>query len=247
VEGFSARCDAVEPHFAMPVLGGAHVMRVVVDQPGDDGAMIQVDHARERPFVLLDLSVAADREDALALDRQGLGNREPVVHGDDLAVQQHNIGRSLRRGSFAADDGDGSDEKGTCDGAHDGFLEAAACHSIMPQTRVNARAKSAVPAMHLGQAGTKPACRPPSDSITAAAHCPRAAIIPPSTPRVAHPVICRSTTSATKYMPIPITLVTNRPAKASGTSKRDDATSIKWPMPLLAATVSARSTRRRPL
>src|SRR5262249_58241090 len=30
--------------------------------------------------------------------------------------------------------------------------------------------------------------------------------------------------------------VTNRPAKASGTSKRDDATSIKWLMPLLAAT-----------
>ena len=70
-------------------------------------------------------------------------------------------------------------------------------------------------------------------------HHPCADIIPLSTPRVAHPVICRSTTSATKYMPIPITLVTNRPAKASGTSKRDDATSIRWPIPLLAATVSA--------
>src|SRR5262249_14952841 len=35
IEGFFVRRDAVEPHFTMPVLGGAHVMRVVVDQPGD--------------------------------------------------------------------------------------------------------------------------------------------------------------------------------------------------------------------
>jgi hypothetical protein len=34
-------------------------------------------------------------------------------------------------------------------------------------------------------------------------------------------------------------LVTKSPAKASGTSKREEATSIKWPMPLLAATVYA--------
>lgn len=38
---------------------------------------------------------------------------------------------------------------------------------------------------------------------------------------------------------MPMTLVTNRPANASGTSKREDATSIRLPMPLLAATVSA--------
>src|SRR5215831_9862717 len=134
----------------MPVLGGAHVMRVVVDQPGDDGATIEVHHAREWPLVLLDLGVAADREDALALDRQRLGNREPVVHGDDLAVQQHDICQGLSRRCFAAGDGDGSEEKGTYDGAHDGLLEAAACHSIMPQTRVNVRAKLALSAMDLG-------------------------------------------------------------------------------------------------
>ena len=55
----------------------------------------------------------------------------------------------------------------------------------------------------------------------------------------AQPVIRRSTAAQTRYMPMPMTLVTRRPAKASGTSKRDDATSIRWPMPLLAATVSA--------
>src|SRR4029077_2835109 len=60
-----------------------------------------------------------------------------------------------------------------------------------------------------------------------------------SAPRVAQPVMRRSTAAQTRYMPMPMTLGTRRPAKASGTSKRDDATSIRWPMPLLAATVSA--------
>jgi hypothetical protein len=99
--------------------------------------------------VFLDLRVGADRQNALALDRQCLGNREPIVHGDDLAIHQHDIRRRLRRGSFAADDGDGSKEKGTCEGAHDGLLKAAACRSIMPQTPVNARAKS--PCQQLGR------------------------------------------------------------------------------------------------
>src|SRR5215831_18255386 len=98
--------------------------------------------------------------DTLALDRQRLSNREPVVHGDDLAVQQHDVRRRLRRRRFPGE-GDGCKDKGTYDEAHDDLLEAAACHSIMLQTRVNARAKSAVPARDLGQAGTKPDCRPP--------------------------------------------------------------------------------------
>src|SRR5215208_7330485 len=60
-----------------------------------------------------------------------------------------------------------------------------------------------------------------------------------SVPRVAQPVMRRSTISATRYIPMPITLVTSSPAKASGTSKRDEATSIRLPIPLLEATVSA--------
>jgi hypothetical protein len=113
VEGFFAGRDAVEPDFAMPVFRGAHVMRVVVDQPGDDGAAIEVQHARARPLVFVDLGVAADRDDAPALDGQRLGNREPVVHGDDLAVQQHGIRRRLRPSSAAAGDRDGGNESGT--------------------------------------------------------------------------------------------------------------------------------------
>src|SRR5215831_16730418 len=60
-----------------------------------------------------------------------------------------------------------------------------------------------------------------------------------SAPRVAHPMVRRSMNSATRYMPMPMRLVIRRPAKASGTSKREEATSIRLPMPLLAATVSA--------
>src|SRR5215211_4907085 len=50
---------------------------------------------------------------------------------------------------------------------------------------------------------------------------------------------CAARLSATRYIPMPITLVTSSPAKASGTSKRDEATSIRLPIPLLEATVSA--------
>src|SRR5204863_120984 len=60
-----------------------------------------------------------------------------------------------------------------------------------------------------------------------------------SAPRIAHAVVLRSITAATRYMPIPMMLVISRPANASGTSKRDEATNIRLPIPLLAATVSA--------
>ena len=121
------RGDAIEPHFAMPVLRGAHVVRVIVDQPGDDGATTEVEHARERPFVLLDLGIAADRENALALDRKRLGDREPIVHGDDLAVEQHDVRRRLRRGGLAPAKRDSKEDEGGYDVTHDALLEAAFC------------------------------------------------------------------------------------------------------------------------
>src|ERR1700730_2732359 len=74
-------------------------------------------------------------------------------------------------------------------------------------------------------------------AATSFAHpCPRNIA---SAPRVAQPVILRSMAAQTRYMPMAMTLVTKRPANESGTSKREDNTSIRLPMPLLAATVSA--------
>ena len=49
----------------------------------------------------------------------------------------------------------------------------------------------------------------------------------PSAPRVAQPVMRCSNATQTTYMPTPITPVTIRPAKARGTSKREDATSMR--------------------
>src|SRR5215218_11410266 len=57
--------------------------------------------------------------------------------------------------------------------------------------------------------------------------------------RVAHPVMRSSMRLATTYMAMPMKAVTRRPAKTRGTSKRDDAAIIMWPMPAFAATVSA--------
>ncbi len=52
-----------------------------------------------------------------------------------------------------------------------------------------------------------------------------------SCPRVAQRVVWLSIIAATVYMATPMTPVTMRPANTSGTSKRDDATIIRWPMP----------------
>src|SRR5262249_13040499 len=163
LDGFLVRRYPVESDFTMPILRGAHVMRVVVDKPWDDGAASEGQHARTRPLVLLDRGVAADREDALALDRQRLGNREPVVHGDDLAVQQHDIGGRLRQCSFAAGDDGSSNESGTDDGTHDGLPDAIAYGSIMPQTR--SKWKRALPMMDFCPAGGAALCAPASDTL----------------------------------------------------------------------------------
>ena len=57
-------------------------------------------------------------------------------------------------------------------------------------------------------------------------------------PRTDHAVIRFSTIAVSTYIKTPISAITNSAAKASGTSKRDEATVIRWPMPELAATFS---------
>src|SRR5712691_1702599 len=103
----------------MPVFRGTHEMRVVVDQPGDHGATIEIHDAGRRPFELLDIGGAADRDDALALDRKRLSNREAVVDRDDLAVEKHSVRRHLRRRGVAPGGRHGSKHKGTYDSPHD--------------------------------------------------------------------------------------------------------------------------------
>ena len=47
------------------------------------------------PLSFVDLGIAADRDDALAADRQRLGDGEAVVDGDDLAVDEDRVGAGV--------------------------------------------------------------------------------------------------------------------------------------------------------
>ena len=60
-------------------------------RPGQDHLAPEVDHRRLRPAGLEDLLVGPDAEQAVALDGQGLADREVAVDRDDLAVVQDQV------------------------------------------------------------------------------------------------------------------------------------------------------------
>ena len=66
-------------------------MGVRVDQARQDHLAPEVDHRRARPAGLQDLVVGPDAEQAVALDGQGLADREVAVDRDDLAVVQDQV------------------------------------------------------------------------------------------------------------------------------------------------------------
>ena len=92
-----SRLDAVEPQLFGPRRGAAQQVHVIVDEAGRDRPARQIDPSRSRARELADLRVAADGDDAIAADRDGLGDREPLVNGDDLSVRQDEVGRCLLR------------------------------------------------------------------------------------------------------------------------------------------------------
>src|SRR5262249_1766793 len=77
-------------------------MGVRVDQPGDHRASGEIDALRLRPRQRLDLRVAADREDALAGDRDRAPDRERGVDGNNLAAGEDPLCRPHRRASATA-------------------------------------------------------------------------------------------------------------------------------------------------
>ena len=66
-------------------------------RPGIDRPPAQVDPARVRARQARDVLVGPHRHNPFALDRDGLGDRESLVHGDDLSVGENEI-RERRRG-----------------------------------------------------------------------------------------------------------------------------------------------------
>src|SRR5271166_2198755 len=97
IERLLPRLDVIESRFDGPRFGGAHQMRVRVDEPGNHGLAAEIDSASVRPGEPRDVLIAADRYKAVASNRDCLRDAEPIVDGDDLAVSQNDVGRRLLR------------------------------------------------------------------------------------------------------------------------------------------------------
>jgi hypothetical protein len=94
----------------LPGDAGAKQVHVVVDEPGNNCPPARVDAARVRTRMPGDFLVAANGNDPIAADGDGLRDREALVNGDDLAVRDDEIGRQpLRQGKRA--EGHGEDER----------------------------------------------------------------------------------------------------------------------------------------
>ena len=77
---------------------GAERVDMTVDEARDDGAAARVDHPRGWPCESADVRVGSDGDDAAVAHRDGLGDREPRIDGDDLPVDDEQIGGpSVRR------------------------------------------------------------------------------------------------------------------------------------------------------
>src|SRR5262245_16281950 len=72
-------------------------MRMCVDEAGDHSLAAEIDPPSVRPGQPADISVRTNRDEPIAANRDGLRDGELAVHGDDLAVGQHEVGRRLLR------------------------------------------------------------------------------------------------------------------------------------------------------
>ena len=77
-----------------------HGVQMRVDEPRDDRAAVELDDARGRTREAANLRRAAYAQDLAVANRERFVQRRLRVHGDDLAVEQHEIGRL--RGRLAA-------------------------------------------------------------------------------------------------------------------------------------------------
>jgi ABC-type Fe3+/spermidine/putrescine transport system ATPase subunit len=91
LERLPARVNPIETKLQRPI--GALFLEVgmIVDHPGDDGSAAQVDAPRIRPRQARDVLVGADGDEAIASNRHGLRDREPIIDGDDLSIRQDDV------------------------------------------------------------------------------------------------------------------------------------------------------------
>ena len=92
-----------EIHDAVPVLrfaqlqdhlrvADAHEVAVALDEPGDGQPAVEFDHFGVRADIPLDVAGGADGGDPVAADGQRFAFRNRVVHGDDPAAEEHQVG-----------------------------------------------------------------------------------------------------------------------------------------------------------
>ncbi len=74
------------------VIAAIHRVHMAVMQAGDDRAAFQLDDPRLRSDERLHRRVVADRNDAIAADRQRRDDAEAIVDGKDLAACENEIG-----------------------------------------------------------------------------------------------------------------------------------------------------------
>jgi hypothetical protein len=72
-------------------------MRMIVDQPGDDGFAFEIDLFGAGIRELRNLRCFTHGDNATVLDRERLRNREPVVDGHDPAVDEDSVRRRENR------------------------------------------------------------------------------------------------------------------------------------------------------
>ena len=66
-------------------------MAVALEESRDDELPLQIDHARRRTDVALELGTSAERDDSVTAHRHRFCLRHAVVDGDDSAVRQHQV------------------------------------------------------------------------------------------------------------------------------------------------------------
>ena len=78
-------------------------MCVIVDKPWDHRLSAQVDLSRRSAGKLGDILVLSYRDDALAFDRDCLGDGKAIIYGNDFAAGENKIRDRLMRISTTHD------------------------------------------------------------------------------------------------------------------------------------------------
>ena len=79
-------------------LAAADRVDMRVDETGNDRAAAKVEHLGVRSHQLCDVFVAADRHDAAIGNGKRFRSRPGLVHGDDRAVSEHEVGAIVCQG-----------------------------------------------------------------------------------------------------------------------------------------------------